>query len=210
MRAKCGGHDRTALNRLFCVLIFVISTLRFDVKRVVAIGLLFTFFFNVGGYYLLFWGLRKAAESHLAWQIENDDLDPQKQYEFKVPLVMPYPLQETDFVPASGTFEHEGQLYTLVRQKYENDTLHVVCVRDVQQNQLHQAMSEYATQSTDLSAPSGKGLHLSKLTGEFEDLFETTICTGNGWSIEQSFFNMMLSPSSGYLSRYSPPPDFAC
>ena len=57
-------------------------------------------------------------------------------FEFKIPLNIPYPIQNRGFDRVHGAFEFDGEFYELVQQKLERDTLYVVCIKNASESRL--------------------------------------------------------------------------
>jgi len=63
---------------------------------------------------------------------------------------LPYPIQQNGFERVDGEFEYKGEYYNLVKQRLENDTLFMVCIRNHQEKRLISTMTEYANMANDL------------------------------------------------------------
>jgi hypothetical protein len=147
-------------------------------KKLIASILLMVFLFNVGGYYIVFWGLRLQADRELTVRLDANLYEREETIELKIPVVLPYPIQSQDFQRVDGRFEHQGQFYKLVKQKLENDTLLVVCIRDTETRKLVNTIRDYVKLTQDLTAPSSgkKALNfLSKLIKDFNTNSELNI-----------------------------------
>jgi len=119
-------------------------------KRIVSIVFLFLFLFNVGGYYIVFVGLQYQASARFSEKVDKEEINPEDIYHFKVPLTLPYQIADNGFEKASGLIEYRGAFYRLIKQRYANDTLHIVCVRDEAQEQLADQFTRYAKLSNDV------------------------------------------------------------
>ncbi|WKZ60372.1 MAG: hypothetical protein QY309_02595 [Cyclobacteriaceae bacterium] len=105
-------------------------------KKLVSVALLLVFLFSVGGYYLVFMGLRYSIYTDLSQRIDVHDFDPGETLEFKIPLTLPYPIYHDDYVRNHGEFEYDGEYYILAGQKLVNDTLYIKSVRNDKRKQL--------------------------------------------------------------------------
>lgn len=135
-------------------------------KKVLSILLLVVFLFNVGGYYIVFWGLRFQKDKQLSSRLDANLYDPGETIELKIPITLPYPVQSEEFQRVDGRFERDGQFYKLVKHKLQDDTLHIICIRDHATRHLVDAMSDYVqlTQALGGTDTNQKALHyLSKL-----------------------------------------------
>lgn len=153
-------------------------------KRVLAILFLVVFLFNVGGYYVLFWGLHINAKTRLNARLDSDDYSELETYEFRIPLNIPYPLQSRGFDRAYGAFEFNGEFYELVKQKLERDTLVIVCVKNHQKEKLTAAFEKYARVSNDVdnSARQAGNDLLGKLVKDFSPPSLAEVIQTDGWS----------------------------
>lgn len=176
-------------------------------KRIFSILLLTIFLFNVGGYYIVFWGLRQQANNELRARLDADLYSAEEIVELKLPLTLPYPIEQQEYERVNGKFEHQGVHYKLVKQKFQNDTLYVVCIKDQAEKQLVKTMNDYVKMTNDLPASSKKALHfLGKLLKDFEHINSEKPVQQHGWSQEITF--AITSPSTlTQPSRIpSPPP----
>lgn len=173
-------------------------------KKFVSVGLLILFTFNLGGYYFLFWALQSRADRQLSKQLDENINNIANSFEIKIPLNLPYTLQQTDFQRKDGQFVYKNEHFRLVKQKLENDTLTVVCVKDQKAQQLTNVMDEFsATTSSDQS----DGVMLSgKVLQEYEPLDFLQMISVSGWS--QSLENYLPTSDlrSITLTFPSPPP----
>ncbi len=162
-------------------------------KRLASIVFLFLFLFNVGGYYFVFVGLQYQASVKFSQKLDNDQINPEDTYLFKVPLTLPYQITDNGFEDATGLVEYRGTFYRLIKQRYANDTLHIICVRDQAQKHIADQFTRYAKLSNDIQVshesgnPMGKVQHL--------------------WSNMSKDFNSnqlleILSPDFGYLKPW--------
>jgi len=159
-------------------------------KKLLSILFLIVFLFNVGGYYIVFWGLRLQTDRQLTRQLDADLYDPGQTVELKIPVALPYPLQSREFERVNGRFEHNGEHYKLVKHKLENDTLYVVCVRDHATRQLVNTMTDYVqlTQSFPGSDTGQDALnYLSKLVKDFFPQSDIALMHFYGYSMVITF-----------------------
>jgi hypothetical protein len=119
-------------------------------KRLASIVFLFLFLFNVGGYYIVFVGLQYQASVKFSERLDNEEITPEETYLFKVPLTLPYQITDNGFEKASGLIEYRGTFYRLIKQRYANDTLHIVCVRDEAREHIADQFTRYAKLSNDV------------------------------------------------------------
>lgn len=176
-------------------------------KRFVSISLLLVFLFNVGGYYLVFIGLHHRSDRILSKRIEQNQYRADETIELKVPVTLPYPLQQNGFEKIDGKFEHQGTFYKFIKQKFENDTLHIVCIRDVESKQIANTLKDYVAKTNDLPTNSKNSLNLlSKFLKDFESLDTDLIQHLDGWSVRILFADPTFTLHNAVTTLHGPPP----
>ena len=135
-------------------------------KRLLAIFFLSVFLFNIGGYYLAFWSIRVHAKKELLNRLDAEQYDASALTVLAIPLSLPYPVQQSDYERVDGELEYQGEYYKLVKQKIENDTLFVVCIKDTDEKKLSIALSDYAKVANDLPTQSKQTLTLLAKLGK--------------------------------------------
>jgi hypothetical protein len=177
-------------------------------KRTVSILLLLIFLFNVGGYYVVFWGLRQHADLALSKRLDAGLYADEEIVELKIPVTLPYPLQQRGYERVYGKFEHNGEYYKLVKQKHAHDTLYVICIRDNQEKKLVKTMHDYAEMTSELPQSSKKALHFfGKFLKDFEPAPAGTLLRQQGWSRNISFCMMPFLVRGQRIVIPSPPPE---
>lgn len=177
-------------------------------KRTVSILLLIVFLFNVGGYYILFWGLRHRSHLQLTARLDAERYSHDELVELKIPVTLPYPVQAQEFRRVDGRFEHGGEIYKMVKHKLENDTVYILCIKDLQEKKLVKTMTEFGKKANDLPASSKNPLNmLFKMMKEFQQAGSQNIF---GW-VEQSAPTYFSGNTIAFLSLIqripSPPPE---
>ena len=99
-------------------------------KRVAILIILIVFLLNAVGFYGILLGLQLKFASEVNKQLDEDQYTTSDAITFRVPMSIPYSIEEQDYHRVTGEFEHEGEVYRLVKQKLYKDTLYIVCVKD--------------------------------------------------------------------------------
>ena len=175
-------------------------------KKAFAILLLAIFLFNLGGYYVLFWALETQANRELSALLDQGQYRESETFEIKIPLTLPYPLQSSGFERQNGQFEYQGEHYQVVKQKYENDLLTIVCLKDTKANHLAKVSDAFSETSGDRPIKDGSLNIPVKVLQEFVGGQAAQLSGTSGWSkvIEHTpyFYNLALL----ILAKHSPPP----
>jgi hypothetical protein len=101
------------------------------------------------GFYGVFLGLQYQNDLAMSRALDADIYDPANAITLKIPVSIPYVPDESDFERATGQFEHNGELYRKVKQRYAEDTLTVVCVKDNVHKKIDLAITDYVKTFAD-------------------------------------------------------------
>ena len=183
--------------------------LRSGLKKLVSILLLSALLFNTGGYSIVFWALRYQANMELQKQLDANDYVDGESVVIKIPITLPYQTNGADFERVNGEFEHQGEFYKLVKQKLENDTLHIVCIKDHKEKQIVTTMVNFSKQSNDL--PTSAALKvLGGFLKEYKGINSLEIISNDGWSTPIPFGNPSFATISPIFPVIAPPPKSFC
>lgn len=144
--------------------------------------------------------------------IETNSYHQSETVTIKIPLTLPYPVQN-GFERVSGDFEYNGEFYKLVQQKYENDTVYVVCLRNDDQKKAVEVLSDLVKQSTDQS-PVSNNQNTKTLTGLLKDynpvIEEIQLSSRVAIYINQLFESIDSKVPTLDYPVPTPPPNFIC
>jgi hypothetical protein len=175
-------------------------------KKLVSLLLLAMLLFNTGGYYVMFWALRYQADTELQQRLDSNDYPESEAFLIKIPVTLPYQMNWNDFEKLTGEFEHNGEFYQLIKQKLENDTLKIVCIKNHKESQLVASMADFTKVSNDVPANTSSLKVFGNFLKEYNATIDIKIICGNGWSAALSFANPSFSIISLIVPIESPPP----
>lgn len=175
-------------------------------KKLLSTALLALFLLNVGGYYLVIWGLQSNHESNLIQRLDKNLYHADETLTIKIPLTLPYPIHTRDFERVDGTFEYEGQFYRLVKQKLVSDTLHIVCYKDDHSQQLESVMEDFAKTTADVPSSPRKQTSNVKPISEYEATPLQILLSTEGWCLKRLYCEHSPGIPAGYFATFSPPP----
>jgi hypothetical protein len=150
------------------------------------------------GYYGVFLGMQYRNDVAMTEVLDADQYDDSQTFTIKIPVAVPYMADNIDFQRVDGKFEHQGEHYRLVKQKYANDTLTVVCVKDIENKRISQALSNYVKNFSDKAGDQNQN---SNITVNFiKDYIPQTFSVKSlsfGWEVDvvQYGFYRNLIPS---------------
>lgn len=152
------------------------------------------------GYYGVFLGIQYHNEVSLTTRLDLNQYEQSQTVTLKVPISVPYMTDQADFERVDGLFEHNGEFYRLVKQKYAKDTLTIICFKDTKNKQIHNALTDYVKTFTDQSSDHNQN---SKITITFiKDYITQSFSLANestGWQSDV-FLN---SASSNFIASFT-------
>jgi len=144
----------------------------------------------------------------LLHRLDADEYSSEDLVVLTIPVSLPYPIQQNGYERVNGEFEYQGEYYNLVKQRLENDTLFMVCIKDHREKKLVNAFSEYTNLANSLPTSAKHTLDLfGKLFKDYTSLTSLCIICGKGWSIHVPFAEINPNPISKDYPVVSPPPD---
>jgi hypothetical protein len=178
------------------------------VKRVFSSAMLLVFLLNTLGFYGIFMGLQVKYALDANKNLDQEKYAGEEEMLFKVPITVPYNLDHQDFQRVTGEFEHHGEVYRLVKRKFANDTLYVVCVKDHAIKKINTALADCIKAFTDkpLSTKNSKPVpsfskdYLVGLTGMDHQ--------STGWTKDVTYGEEPGEHFSVYLPSIKYPPKF--
>jgi hypothetical protein len=117
---------------------------------------------------------------------------------------------QPDFYRVNGQFEHNGEFYRMVKQKYAKDTLTVVCVRDAEHKKIDLALADYVKTFTDNTADTKPS---SKITVSFiKDYLPISFkihSASEGWTLQVTHNSHNRNLFSTFSASITHPPERA-
>lgn len=162
------------------------------------------------GYYGVFLGLQYRNDTAMTKMLDADQYNASQTVTIKLPVSIPYMNDNTDFERVDGKFEHQGEHYRLVKQKYANDTLTVVCVKDVENKRIDQALSNYVETFSDKAAHQNE---TSKVTVNFIKDYLPQVFSlksiSSGWEIDVAQYGFYIHLIPSFIVSVVHPPERA-
>jgi hypothetical protein len=176
-------------------------------KKVTSICLILLLLFNALGFYGLLQGLRYKTTQDLVKRLDNHRYSEDETILLKIPVAVPYQIDSEDYERVDGEFEHEGEFYRLVKQKYQNDTLFMVCIKDHTTKRIEQAVADYVKTFTDKPVDAKhNGKVINIFIKDFLPSHITIKSISTGWHSEFVFGRKTPGLTDLDQSIISPPP----
>ena len=133
------------------------------VKRIISIVLMLIFLNYLLGYYVIFWVLKRQADSQMIQKLNTENYSDNETVTFKFPFTLPYYKDWNSYERIDGSFQYNGDFFKLVKQKLNHDTLYIVCIKDYNVKRISGLVTDFIKLANDLTANS----KTIKLVGNF-------------------------------------------
>jgi hypothetical protein len=122
-------------------------------KNAVAIALLFCFAIFHFGYYAFYFSVNSSIEA--GWEdkiygIQNQNLE---EAILSIPIRAPYLANQEYFQATNTRFEKDGKYFRAIKQRFQNDTLQVVYVEDMERGKLDTTLKKWISSLNEEELP---------------------------------------------------------
>ncbi|HRN57307.1 MAG TPA: hypothetical protein PLL71_12690 [Agriterribacter sp.] len=174
-------------------------------KRIVTLCILAIYLFNLMGYPVLFQLLISHNNKQTAAAINTGGYSNAELVHIKIPVLLPYSTNWSDYERYDGEVEYEGIYYKYVKRKIYNDTLHLLCLPDFKRTRLQSAEENYTRRVNNVNTASGeKTANLVKKNTSASE-YEQTLMHYSLCAIAP-----VLPPLYGFISPFLPDTDSDC
>lgn len=134
--------------------------------RIVAIFLIAIHLMNIIGIYGIITAIEDVHQRKVSTKLDDDEYAGSEAITLKIPFSLPpnSAYKENDnYERTHGKIEYEGQVYYMVKHKFYNNTLFIVCVKDAKLTGINDAFKNLAASMTDKhdKESSGKNIVIS-------------------------------------------------
>lgn len=113
-------------------------------RRLSAIFLLFLILLNTLGFYNVLLLIEKEAFRKSVTKINDTDHEISGNLLLRIPMVWPDQKNDEEYRKVNGQIEVDGEIYHYVKEKFYNDTLFIVCLRDDQTTKIKNTISDFS------------------------------------------------------------------
>lgn len=160
------------------------------------------------GYYVIFVAMEHEHDSTVTKKLDVGSYDASEEVTLKLPMSVPYMQDNDDFVRVDGVIEHQGDHYRLVKQKYANDTLTVICIRDAARKKMTEDIANYVNSFAD-NAPNHSSHAKQTITFIKDFLPQYTVVTSLtlGWEINIQHQGILTNMIASFEPSVIHPPE---
>jgi hypothetical protein len=112
-------------------------------KNALSLFLLLAFAMYHFGYYAFYISYDRHLESKWEEIIYSETSIEVEETLFEIPLSVPYLANQEEFKPTNTSFEKDGKFFRAIKQRYQNDTLQIIVVRDIDRGLLENSVKKW-------------------------------------------------------------------
>jgi hypothetical protein len=143
-------------------------------------------------------------------KLNTDNYSAAETVTFKFHLSIPYYTGHDGFARTEGQFEYHGEYYHLVKQKYSNDILELVCIKNNDSKQINVALKDFVKTFADQTGTSGKSVNpLTNFIKDYIAQVFTITHSSEGWSSTVYFIQSDHGKPNSFQTEISQPPELA-
>jgi hypothetical protein len=148
------------------------------------------------GYYAIFLGLQHSNNIAMTSAFDANQYDESKAITIRVPMSIPSLADDEDFKRVDGTYQYRGEFYRLIKQKYAQEMLTIICIRDTENKRISEAITDYVMSFTDSGNDQDVTLTISFIKDYIPQTF-AMLTTAIGWQsdVVESIATNSLTPT---------------
>lgn len=176
-------------------------------KKITSIVLIALVLLNVMGYYGIFIGLNYTHVRRMSEKFDADIYNASEAITIQIPFTLPYITESADFQRVDGKIEYMGNTYRMVKQRILNGNLNLICVKDVEGQQIAQALKDYVKTFSDKSGDAkSQSKTQIKLIKDYIPSSHSIDNSSEGWmTVVGNQTSAQLFTDSFYASIVHPP-----
>lgn len=178
-------------------------------KKLLSISLITLILLNTIGYYAVFVGLQFQYDQAIVQRLDENQYDESNTVTLKIPVAIPYMQGQEEFERMDGTFSYAGDYYRIVKQKYADDTLTIICYKDREAKVIQNALTDYVKTFTDNPQPGNNAKIAVAFIKDFIGTqFEITN-TSKGWQLQRIDTPCTITLQDSFSITINHPPEIA-
>lgn len=175
-------------------------------KKATAIFFACLVLFNALGFYGILVGIQYQSGVAFESRLDRNQYDAHETFTLKFPMALPYHIDKGSYERVDGKVQHDGEVYRLVKQKLERDTLFIVCIRDADGKRIAEALSDYVQTFTDKPVDAKQSAKNFSLIKDFLPTATNLSSASAGWNHDFDYSPVAAIYHSIPALSASPPP----
>jgi len=159
-------------------------------RRILSVFFLMLMVLNTIGYYAFLMVLKDQVSQRTRARLEHGMYDVGGNLIVKLPMTLPYEVETSgSYEAARGEIVYEGSVYQRIKQRFDGDTLYVMCIRDYEataaKHQIDRYTKTFAGDAAQQDSSAGIRIIASWAKYYFSELHKV-VALHAGWARTQS------------------------
>ena len=178
-------------------------------RKYLSVFFLLLMVLNTAGYYAFLVILRDHTAQASVRKIQSNINEPGGNMIIKVPLALPYAGNSEEYVSAAGDFTYEGKVYQIMKQRFYNDTLYIVCVHDYNTTEADKKIDGYTQSFSGCDQEHSSCFELNTFFTKYDIPAQYAIRSYNaGWVMDFKYTTLSYCYKEFYKPTIFRPPQF--
>ncbi len=108
--------------------------------------------FNLFGYNALIHFMQQKANVQLEAMLDEQPIEDSELFELKIPLHLPYQTNRPTYERYDGEVKRNGIIYKYVKRRITNDTLYLMCIKNIKKMEYENLKTDFYKNTNDLSS----------------------------------------------------------
>jgi hypothetical protein len=122
------------------------------VKGFAAAIILLILCFNWFGYNAVICFMQQKSDMQMEAMMDKKSIKESELFEIKIPLHLPYQTSWANYERFDGEVKMDGTIYKYVKRKLTDDTLHLMCIKNIKKMEYENAKSDFYKNTNDISS----------------------------------------------------------
>lgn len=180
-------------------------------RRLFGLLLLCLIVLNTVGYYGLLLVVKNQLNRKVLQRIETNANELGGNLILTIPIQLPYSYDSDEYTSSEGEIIYEGEVYRFVKQRFYQDMLYLVCIKDNQSTRIRDQIADYSRLFSGFDAAHTDST-IKIINSLFKD-YASVICSvkneSEGWAMNfdlmqlKNLYHFISDTSFFHPPRYS-------
>ncbi len=156
--------------------------------------------------------MQQKADVQMEAMLDKKSIKESDLFEIKIPLHLPYQTNWATYERYDGEVKLKGIIYKYVKRKITDDTLHLVCIKNIKKMEYENVKSDFYKNTNDLSSKNNSqktpSLLFKKMVVESDHFLFGVNCFHQSTLVEKNYFSLANENIlDAHLFSLKQPPD---
>ncbi len=136
--------------------------------------------------------MQQKADAQMEAMLDKKTIKESDLFEIKIPLHLPYQTSWSNYERFDGEVKLDGTIYKYVKRKLTNDTLHLMCIKNIKKMEYENVKADFYKNTNDISSKNNS-------QKPFSFLFKKLLIDADNFSVDLNMVKQMAMVQKNYL-----------